>query len=329
MAWPFWLIRLLLWRFIPIDIMAGILPFVYPLLFAFHRKHFRRSALMAAVCYAAHYLYGAMRLWMHTGGVYLLGYNAVTQSQFFVIAGDLTLALMIYYMFGGVHNGSDMEISVRTRRARFAAAFPESVSDPRLSVEDREAVERFTASRGVDRFKRELQKWGFQLRQLAYITVICAIGGVFLNGVAVLCAVVVYGMVIRRRLHMPPKWCTLSEVAIILCGSLLLPDFRYSRLLILLFGLFKVYCCYRADVFMGRYEDMAERLSHKFSCASATPEEIRQRATRKGLDDEQIERLIFYHRHRYYRKPAFERFGIPPGTAKDEKRRWTRLVEGD
>lgn len=64
-----------------------------------------------------------------------------------------------------------------------------------------------------------------------------------------------------------------------------------------------------------------------FQCATATPEEITLRGIRRGLKDDQIERLIFYHRNRHYRKAAFERFGVPPGTAKDEKRRWTALLE--
>lgn|GEM_PF-5074656 len=64
-----------------------------------------------------------------------------------------------------------------------------------------------------------------------------------------------------------------------------------------------------------------------FKCATATPEEIRERGIRRGLKDEDIEFLIRAHRTRGYRKVLAAELGIEENSVKDRKRRLTAAVE--
>jgi len=111
------------------------------------------------------------------------------------------------------------------------------------------------------------------------------VGNVLLETAIITLGYVMFGSIIQYRSHF--AHCTKISVAVFFVAARVVLSVYYSQIIPIIMAATIVYCSYLLKVHFGK---------PPFRCEDATAEEIRERATRRGLDDESIEFLVEAHR---------------------------------
>jgi hypothetical protein len=284
-------------------------------------KQIKQIILRYLIVNALLLLYQAMALVIKTGAI-ALGYNYQPQYVMAIMYIDLIILSLAIYLKGGINSG----------RMGLLVVFPEAVNNASLDSEDLAAIERYKALRGWRKVRASLSLIGFQFLQWGLVLLACAIGSVFLSGLVISAAFIIYGFVIQRRWHSNSLvWCTLSAVAMFFVAASVTPSFKYTEFLPILVALALIYGLYRIAIYAEKYHStvskLNEYLNKTFTCATASAEELRERCLAIGKSDEDIEFAIDVFRSgKPYKTIADERC-VTPQAVKKRKARFRAELE--
>jgi len=164
--------------------------------------------------------------------------------QLLILTIDLVVFLVVIYCTGGV---------------KYALGkyhiLSENIQTPKLDSEDLAEIEACKQLRGFKRIKAISLLLSFQSIQWAIVLLVCSIGDVLIEGLAITVSFVVFGTVIKRKWHSQSILiCTISSAVIFYTAARFAPSYRYTQLLPVVIALLISYASYRVVVIQEDFE---------------------------------------------------------------------------
>jgi len=142
------------------------------------------------------------------------------------------------------------------------------------------------------------------------------VGNVLLETAIITLGYVMLGSIIQYRSHF--AHCTKISVVVFFVAARVVPSVYYSQIIPIIMAATIVYCSYLIKVHFGK---------PPFRCENATEEEIKERATRCGFDDESINFLVKAHKSGLSYAELADMYNLTTSGVSKRKSRLTKKVE--
>lgn len=256
-------------------------------------------------------------------GDFTLGYNALSQYQWFMWSIDMNIFITILFAWGGVKNELVGEILKRFSRKHVLRS--ETIGVAHSDNEDREAVAAFVSLVGFQRIFAVATMISIQIVQWGIMMAICAIGNVLAEGILISLSFAVHGFIIKRRWHSKSgTGCLLFCSAMFYVAAKAIPSTGYSQLIAIVIGIVLLLGLNRIDVYICEHASMSNELKrlteHKFCCTTANEDEIRARCLELGKNDEYANFVILAFRSGLRQKEIAAKTGLTVETVRKYKR---------
>ncbi|MCL2053800.1 MAG: hypothetical protein FWG90_05075 [Oscillospiraceae bacterium] len=223
-------------------LFTGVLPFVYMLVLSFKRKNFKSAVKRLCRAYMIIAIFQVITE-IYKLNIFKVGFD-FSFFQLLILTIDLVVFLIVIYCTGGV---------------KYALGkyhiLSENIQTPKLDSEDLAEIEACKQLRGFKRIKAISLLLSFQLIQWAIVLLVCSIGDVLIEGLAITVSFVVFGTVIKRKWHSQSVLvCTISSVVIFYTAARFAPSYRYTQLLPVVIALLISYASYRVVVIQDEFE---------------------------------------------------------------------------
>jgi hypothetical protein len=319
-------------------ITSFVLPLVFLVIMSMMSNQRIQSLKYLSAFSAIFILYSVLSIWSKTGQ-FVLVYNQMSQYAWFIWSIDMNIFSIALFLYGGVKHFRTRKqpgllgLVLGTDRRKFILC-PEAIDIPRQDSSDSQAISELNQLKGVQKLAAVFLILSSQIVLWMVYLGVCKIGNVFIEGMLITLSFVVNGFFIRRRWHSNSViLCTSICALMFYVSARAIPSYGYSQLFPVVIGIVLLYALYRIGIYIDKYNDTAwengllkSKPPESFKCATATPEEIRERGIRKGISDDDIEFVIKAHRsgHRYRKALASE--GYCDGDPEKVKRRKLQIT---